>query len=81
MIAQAEVTVAGTIGGIENHGTIILLEVHTDEGTTVFVPFDQSPFRWMLDGEQCGPADLIDRTVIYNGEFLTFLEQLNEGNQ
>jgi len=74
MTAQVEATETGTISGVENHGTIVLVKVRAVNGRMVSIPFDHSPFRWMLDGEQCSPADLIGRKVAYDGEFLIFLD-------
>lgn len=74
MTAQVEATETGTVSGIENHGTIVLVNVRADNGRMVSIPFDHSPFRWMLDGEQCSPADLIGRNIAHDGEFLIFLD-------
>ena len=40
----------GTVERIEDHGTIVLLVVDTGDRGKQLVPFDHSPFRWMVEG-------------------------------
>ena len=61
----------GTIVGIEDHGTIVMLMVLSGDERTFFVPFDHTPFRWLIEGES---ADLIGREIGYDGESVWFLD-------
>jgi len=65
----------GTITHFRNHGTIISVWIESDEGGTSPVYFDHSPFHWLLEGEQCTPADLIGRHVYYDGETVQLLTE------
>ena len=40
MTAQVEATETGTVSVIENHGTIVLVNVRADNGRMVSIPFD-----------------------------------------
>ena len=54
----------GTITGIENHGTIVLVTVWTEEtNLKIQVPFDHSPFRWMVEGRG-GIENIINQPVM-----------------
>ena len=64
----------GTVVGVEDHGSIVMLRAVSDDGETFFVPFDHSPMRWLLDGEGCGLVDLLGREIGYDGEVLWFLD-------
>lgn len=67
-------TTTGEITGIRDCGTIILVNAKADDGGSFIIPFDHSPFRWLLEGEGCGAADLIGRQIEYDGETLFFLD-------
>jgi hypothetical protein len=64
----------GTIADVVDHGSIVQL-ILVVEGRLVPVHFDHRPFRWLLEGEQCGPQELIGRVVQYDGESVEFLDQ------
>lgn len=61
----------GTIVNVEDHGTIVMLRVVSADGRTFYVPFDHSPFRWLIEGES---ADLVAREIGYDGESVWFLD-------
>ena len=65
----------GTIIGVENHGTVVLLRVLSDGGETFFVPFDHTPMRWLLDSEGAALGDLVGREIGYDGEVLWFPDE------
>ena len=67
-------TTTGEITGIQDCGTIIIVHVRAEDGDNLVVPFDHTPFRWLLQGEGCSPADLIGRQIEYGGETLFFLD-------
>jgi hypothetical protein len=65
----------GTISGIEDHGSIVILWLDLDDGRTRPVYFDRRPFAWMLEGEAAeSPDDLIGREVCFNGDVIEFLD-------
>jgi hypothetical protein len=64
----------GEISGIQDCGTIIVAHVRADDGSNFIVPFDHSPFRWLLQAEGCTAADLIGRHIEYDGETFFFLD-------
>lgn len=59
---------AGEIIEIINCGTIILVLLLGDDGKTFNVPFDHSPFRWLLQSEGCHAEDLIGRRAEYQSD-------------
>jgi hypothetical protein len=67
-------TSTGEITGIQDCGTIILVQARSDDGDHFIVPFDHSPFRGLLEGEGCRAADLIGRQIEYAGETLLLLD-------
>ena len=71
MYASAE-PINGTISRIEDHGTIVLLVVEQEDGQEVTIPFDHSPFRWMLEGEGVESKELIGREDSYDGDVMSF---------
>lgn len=62
----------GKIVEIENAGTIVLVYLKLRNRRVVLVPFDHSPFRWMLEAEGCGASDLIGRRAEYQNDKATF---------
>jgi hypothetical protein len=64
----------GEITEIRDCGTLVIVYVKADDDDRFIVPFDHSPFRWLLQGEGCSPADLIGRQVEYDGHNLFFLD-------
>ena len=75
MTATCEAPATGTITRIEDHGTIALVRVAADDGREFFVPFDQTPFRWLLDGEGIDPRDLLGRGIAFDGDHLWFIDE------
>ena len=59
---------AGEIVTVENHGSIVLVMLRSEQGWLIPVPFDYRPFTWLLDAEGCQPADLIGRQASYDGD-------------
>lgn len=66
----------GTISSVENHGSIVVVWIDLEDGTTEPVYFEARPFGWLLDGEGCGPDDLISRPVCCDGETIEFLDDV-----
>jgi hypothetical protein len=63
----------GTITSITNCGTIIIVTLASN-GSFIPVYFDHRQFGWLLEGEQCGPGDLIGREANYDGEPLSLID-------
>lgn len=66
----------GNILDIGDFGSIVTVQVATDDRRIAVVPFDHRAFHWLLDGEQCEADDLIGRSVRYDGESLELLDDL-----
>jgi hypothetical protein len=66
--------ITGTIIGVHNYGSLVVVYLDAGEGRVVPVPFDHRAFQWLLEGEGCGPCDLIRRRVGYDGDAIRFLE-------
>jgi hypothetical protein len=64
----------GTIAGLRDCGTIVLVFLDAEEGRVVPVPMDHRAFRHLLEGEACGPAELVGRSVSFDGELVKFLD-------
>ena len=75
MIATCDAPATGTITRIEDHGTIVLLRAEAEGGRGFFVPFDHTPFRWLLDGEGIGLSELLGREIMFDGEHLWFNDE------
>ena len=59
-MAQVHKTTTGEIFDVQDHGSIVLVFILTDDDQrVVMVPFDHRPFGWLLQGEGCEAADLI----------------------
>ena len=67
-------TATGTIIGIRDYGTLVVVFLDTDDGRVIPVPMDQRAFRHLLDGEACEPDALIGRTVSFDGDLVAFLD-------
>ena len=75
MTEACDAFATGTIAGIEDHGTIVLVRAAADDGRELLVPFDHSPFRWLLDGEGIAPGQLLGREIAFDGEHLWFIDE------
>jgi hypothetical protein len=62
----------GTITGVVNHGTIVVVLLTTDDDGIVPVHFDHRPFHWLLEAEQCTHDQLIGRSAFFDGGVLSF---------
>lgn len=61
----------GTITGVEDHGTIVIVSLLVREGWSKPVFFDHRAFRWLLDAEGCPADELVGRSASFDGETLT----------
>ena len=66
-------TITGTIAGLRDYGTLVLVVLDAEDGRVIPVPMDHRAFQHLLEGRACGPDDLIGRSVSFNGD-LTFLD-------
>jgi hypothetical protein len=62
----------GTVTGIEDHGTIVIVRLTTAAGLDFPIFFDHRPFHWLLEGEGCMAQELLGRLATYDGESLNF---------
>ena len=64
----------GTIIGIRDYGTLVIVFLDGGEGRTAPIPMDHRAFRHLLEGEACEPDELIGRTVSFDGDLVAFLD-------
>ena len=66
-------TITGTVAGLRDCGSLDLVFHDAEDGWVVPVPIERRAFGHRLEGEGCGPDELIGRSVSYDGD-LTFLD-------
>ena len=66
-------TITGTIAGLRDYRSLVLVFLDADDGWVIPVPMDHRAFQHLLEGEACGPDELIGRSVPFNGD-LTLLD-------
>jgi hypothetical protein len=59
---------------VRDCGTLVLLFLATNEGQTVPIHLDRCPFRWLLEGEGCGPGELVGSHIRYAGGRIVSLD-------
>jgi hypothetical protein len=52
-------TITGTIAGLRDYGSLVLVFLDADDGRVIPVPMDHRAFQHLLEGEACGPDKLI----------------------
>lgn len=67
-------TATGTIAGLRDYGTLVIVFLDDGEGRTAPIPMEHRAFRHLLDGEACKPDELIGQDVSFDGDLLGFLE-------
>jgi hypothetical protein len=66
----------GTIVSVENHGSIVVVWLDLQDGTSEPVYMDHGAFGWMIEGESCGSDDLLGREVCLGGQTIEFLDNV-----
>jgi hypothetical protein len=72
MAASTE-TITGTVAGMREYGTLVLVFLDAEDGRVIPVLIDHRAFQHLLEGESCGPDELVGRSVSFDGD-LTFLD-------
>ncbi len=67
-------TATGTIAGLRDYGSIVLLFLDADDERVVPVAMERRAFQHLLEGEGCSAAELVGRSVAYDGDLVTFLD-------
>ena len=67
-------TATGTIAGLRDCGTLVLVFLDAEDGRVIPVPMDHRAFRHLLDGEACEADDLIGRSISFEGDLVAFLD-------
>ena len=67
--------IIGSILGVRDYGTLVVVFLNTDDGSTAPIPLDKKGFEWLMDGEDCQPDELVGRRVSYDGERFLFLDR------
>ena len=66
--------IMGTVSAVRTYGSVVLVFLDGEDGRILPIPFDHRPFQQLLEGEGCGPGDLLGRRVIYDGAAVRFIE-------
>jgi hypothetical protein len=67
--------ITGSIIGVRDCGTLVIIFVSTDDERTVPVTLEQRAFGWLLEGEACRPDQLVGRRISYDGSRIVFLDR------
>jgi hypothetical protein len=67
--------VTGSIIGVRDCGTLVLVFLSTDDERTVPVPLERRAFGWLLEGEDRTPDELVGRRISYDGNRILFLDK------
>ena len=67
-------TITGTIADLREYGSIVLIFLDADDGRVVPVTMECRAFRHLLEGEGCRAAELVGRSVAYDGDLVVFLD-------
>ena len=67
-------TITGTIAGVRDCGSLVLLFLDGEDGRVIPVTMDHRAFRHLLESEACHPDDLIGRCVACEGDLVTILD-------
>jgi hypothetical protein len=67
-------TITGTVSAVRSYGTVVLVFLDGEDGRILPIPFERRPFERLLEGEGCGPGDLVGRRVRYDGDMIHFIE-------
>jgi len=73
MPVDVATALAATLARTGDTLILVLVFLDADDGRVVPVPMDHRAFQHLLEGEACGPDELIGRSVFFNGD-LTFLD-------
>jgi hypothetical protein len=65
----------GSILGVRDCGTLVIVFLSTDDERTVPVPMDRRAFGYLLEGEDCTPDELVGRCIKYDGNRILFLDR------
>ena len=67
----------GTISSVEDHGSIVIVWVNMDDGTSQPVYMERRAFGRMVEGEGIARADELEgRVVAFDGGTIEFLDTL-----
>jgi hypothetical protein len=66
-------TIIGTVAGMREYGGLVLVFLDAEDGRVISVPMGHRAFQHLLEGEACGPDELVGRSVSFDGD-LTFLD-------
>lgn len=66
--------ITGEIIGVRDCGAIVIVFLNGSDERVLPVVCDHRLFRHLLEGEGCGPEEVVGRSVSYDGESLTFVE-------
>jgi hypothetical protein len=67
--------VTGAIIGVRDCKTVVVIFLATDDERTVPLVLEWRAFRWLLEGEDCRPDELVGRRISYDGNRILFLDE------
>ena len=67
--------ITGSVIGVRDCGTLVVVFVSTDDERTVPVPVEHRAFRWLLEGEDSRPDELVGCRISYDGSRILFLDK------
>ena len=67
-------TINGTVIEVGDYGTVVIILLEAGDGRTVPIPMDHRAFQHLLEGEACNSAELVGRSVAYDGDIVAFIE-------
>ncbi|HEY7331248.1 MAG TPA: hypothetical protein VH592_26680 [Gemmataceae bacterium] len=67
-------TAIGTIAGLRDCGSLVLVFLDAEDGRVIPVPMDHRAFQHLLEGEKSEPDELVGRNVSFDGDLVTFLD-------
>ena len=67
----------GTISSVEDHGSIVIVWLDLDDGTSDPLYMERRAFGWMVEGEGIERTDELEgRVVSFDGGTIEFLDTL-----
>jgi hypothetical protein len=67
-------TITGTIADLRDYGSLVLVFLDAEDGRVIPVTMEHRAFQHLLEGEGCSAAELVGRSVAYDGDLVVFLD-------
>ncbi len=70
---QSSIRLTGTVIGVRDCGTLVILYLDSGDGRVIPVPMDHRAFRHLLQGKAFNLDGLIGRSVACDGDLLSLI--------